>query len=215
VVPPGDDRDPRKTMVTRRDIPNLITGSRLAAVPVLWGFALAGVHLVVGFGVFYAWLSDAVDGVLARRLDAVSTWGSQFDSLADTLMLASALAWVLMLRPEFVLEYAVPLGVWVGLGVVSYTVAWIRFRRLPDVHLYSAKLANFVGFLFVAHLLAFGDYPAVVAWTVLGICIAAALETCIVVTAFPRLEGGVRTIFQGIPRGTTGPGGPTDSQGVA
>ena len=187
-------------MLTRKSIPNLITGTRVAAIPVLWGFALAGSHLVVGAGVFYAWLSDAVDGFLARRLDAVSAWGSQFDSLADTLMFLSAVAWVFLLRPGFILEYALPLAIWVGIGVVNYTVAWVRFRRLPDVHLYSAKAANFVGFLFVAYLLAFGAYPPAVAWPVLGICIAAALETFIVVVAFPRLETGIRTVFQGISR---------------
>jgi cardiolipin synthase (CMP-forming) len=187
-------------VLTRKSIPNLITGTRVAAIPVLWGFALAGSHLVVGAGVFYAWLSDAVDGFLARRLDAVSAWGSQFDSLADTLMFLSAVAWVFLLRPGFILEYALPLAIWVGIGVVNYTVAWVRFRRLPDVHLYSAKAANFVGFLFVAYLLAFGAYPPAVAWPVLGICIAAALETFIVVVAFPRLETGIRTVFQGISR---------------
>jgi cardiolipin synthase (CMP-forming) len=202
-------------MVTRRDIPNLITGSRLAALPVLWGFALAGSHLVVGAGLLYAWLSDALDGVLARRLDAASPWGSQFDSLVDTLMFVSALAWVLILRPEFVLEYAIPLGIWVGFGVANYVVAWVRFRRLPDVHLYSAKVANFSGFLFVAHLLAFGIYPPALAWTVLGICIAAAVETFIVVAAFPRLETGMRSVFERVPRNTTQPADRTGKRGSA
>jgi cardiolipin synthase (CMP-forming) len=187
-------------VLTRKNIPNLITGTRIAAVPVLWGFALAGNHLVVGIGVFYAWLSDALDGFLARRLDAVSARGSQLDSLADTVMVLSAVGWVFLLRPGFILEYALPLGLWLGIGVVNYAVAWARFQRLPDVHLYSAKGANFVGFLFVAHLLAFGVYPPGVAWAVLGICLVAAVETLIVVTTFPRLEAGVGTIFQGVPR---------------
>lgn len=190
----------------RAIIPNLVTGSRVAAVPVFWGFALAGNHLVVGFGVFFAWFSDALDGFLARRLDAETDWGSQFDSVADTLMFASALAWVVLLRPEFVVEYAVPLGIWVGLGVVNYAVAWLRFRRLPDVHLYSAKVANFVGFLFVANLLAFAVYPPPLTWAVLGICLAAAVETFVAVAAFPRLETGARTVFEGVPRATDGPG---------
>ena len=202
-------------MLTRKSIPNLITGSRVVALPVLWGFALAGNHLVVGAGVFYAWFTDAVDGFLARRLDSVSAWGSQFDSLADTLMFVSAMAWVVMLRPGFILEYALPLGVWVGLGVVNYTVAWIRFRRLPDVHLYSAKAANFVGFLFVAYLLAFGIYPPPVVWGVLGICIAAAVETFVVVVAFPRLETGIRTVFEGIPRQVEDSGDPAGTKGPA
>lgn len=187
-------------MLTRTSIPNLVTGSRLLAVPVLWGFAVAGHTLVVGAGLVFAWVSDALDGFLARRLHAVTAWGSQFDSVADTLMFLSAFAWVVMLRPEFIAEHAVLLGIWLGIGAANYLVAWVRFRRLPDIHLYSAKGANFLGFLFVAHLVAFGTYPAWVAVSVIGLCILAALETFIVVAAFPRLEKGIRTALQG-PRG--------------
>ena len=166
-------------MTGLRHIPNLITGTRLLAVPILWGFALTGNHLVVGIGVFYAWLSDAADGVAARALDAESAWGSQFDSITDTLMFVSALAWVVILRPDFLAEFALPVAVWLGVGILNYLVAWVRFRRVPDVHLISAKLANFAGFLFVAWLLAVGEYPTWLAWAVLGVCIGGALETSV------------------------------------
>jgi len=186
-------------MVSRKQIPNLVTASRLVAVPVLWLFALGGYGVIVGIGVFYAWFSDALDGLLARWLDAESAWGSQFDSVSDTLMFLSSLAWVLILRPGFVVEFALPIAIWMGLGIFNYLVAWGRFRRVPDAHLISAKLANFAGFLFVAWLLAVGSYPAWLAWLVLGICIGAAVETSVSVVALRPDRERLLTVMQRLP----------------
>ncbi len=183
-------------MLNRKSIPNLVTGARLLALPILWGFALAGYHLVVGAGLLFAWLSDALDGFLARRFDAESAWGSQLDSLSDILMFASAVVWVVLLRPEFVVEYAPVLLLWVGIGVVNYSVSWIRFRRLVDVHLLSAKAANFLGFFFAAYLIAFGVESPVVTLVVIGVCLLAAIETFLVVTTFERVDERIRTVFR-------------------
>ena len=196
-------------MLHRKQIPNLITGSRLLAIPVLWLFAFLDRPLVVGVGLFFAWLSDALDGFLARLLDARTAWGSQFDSISDTLMFVSAMVWVAMLRPEFISQHALLLTVWLGIGVAAYGVAWIRFRRLPDVHLLSAKVANFLGFLFGAHLLAFGTYPDWVALVVLGGCILAAFETLLVVVSFREVDDRILTVFQRSARTRGGTGTPS------
>jgi cardiolipin synthase len=71
-------------------LPNLITVSRIALVPVLilllrdksYGLALA-VFIVAG-------ISDAVDGYLAKRLNVQSQFGAMLDPIADKLLLVSA-----------------------------------------------------------------------------------------------------------------------------
>jgi len=196
-------------VLNRKQIPNLITGSRLLAIPVLWLFAFLDRPLVVGAGLFFAWLSDALDGFLARLLDARTAWGSQFDSISDTLMFVSGMVWVAMLRPEFIAEHALLITLWLGIGAAAYVVAWIRFRRLPDVHLLSAKAANFLGLLFGAYLLAFGTWPAWVALVVLGSCVLAALETLVVVASFREVDERILTVFQGPLRSRGRPQGPT------
>jgi phosphatidylglycerophosphate synthase len=204
--------------MTIKSIPNLLTGTRLAAIPVLWVFALLGSHAVVGVGIAVAWLTDALDGFLARRLHAHSAWGSRFDSIADVLLFVSGLAWVAMLRPEFVREHALLLFAWVAIGAAAYLIGWVRFRRVADVHLYSAKVANFFGFLFVANLLTFGEYPPLAFYLVIGICLLAAMETLIALAAFDRVdEHMVSVLFRlrprqrepsarAAPRARTGPG---------
>jgi phosphatidylglycerophosphate synthase len=187
-------------VVTRKSIPNLLTGTRLLLIPVLWIYAGLGRNTVVAAGMAVAWLTDALDGFLARRWNAQTAWGSRFDSIADLLMFLSGLAWVAMLRPDFVRDHAVLLLVWVGLGVAAYSIGWIRFRRVADVHLYSAKAANFFGFWFVAYLLAFDDYPLAVFYVVIGVCLLAALETLLALLTCDRVDERMVTILRRLRR---------------
>lgn len=74
--------------------PNVVTLSRIAAVPPLVGsFYLAGPGGVwLGFALFaLAALSDFLDGWLARRLDRHSALGRVLDPIADKLVVAAAL----------------------------------------------------------------------------------------------------------------------------
>jgi phosphatidylglycerophosphate synthase len=186
-------------MPDRTWIPNAVTLARLLSVPVLWGFALAGREVVVGLGFFFAWTTDALDGFLARLLDARSSWGSRLDTVADTLVMASGIAWVAMLRPEFVRDHAVALGTWIAIGAAAYATGWIRFRRFADLHLYSAKAANFAGFIFVANLLVFDWYPPAVFYPVIALLVLAAAETLMVFATFDRVDEHVVTIFRKKP----------------
>ena len=71
-------------------VPNLITLARLLAVPVTIYVILEG-YLTMAFWIFViAAASDALDGYLAKRLDAVSEMGAYLDPLADKALLVGA-----------------------------------------------------------------------------------------------------------------------------
>ena len=87
-----------------RQLPNLITLARLLAVPVTVYLILLG-ELVPAFWIFVAaGVSDAVDGLLAKRLNLVSEIGAYLDPLADKALL---------------------LGVFVTLGYVGQVPIWL------------------------------------------------------------------------------------------
>ena len=68
-------------------LPNLISVVRLLAVPLLVWLIL-GDHMTAAFWVFVgAGVSDAIDGYLAKRLNARTVLGSYLDPLADKLLL--------------------------------------------------------------------------------------------------------------------------------
>lgn len=71
------------------NLPNIITVARIAlVVPIVWllweGHYIGALVLTALAGA-----SDAVDGWLARRFDAVSQFGSAMDPVADKLLVAS------------------------------------------------------------------------------------------------------------------------------
>jgi cardiolipin synthase len=75
-------------------IPNMVTISRIALVPVfVVAFALPGDSArLVAFAVFcIAGASDALDGLAARKLNAGSEFGRMLDPIADKILVAVAL----------------------------------------------------------------------------------------------------------------------------
>jgi len=115
--------------VTRRDLPNLITGLRILLVaPLAW--ALLSGHFAAALTLFVlAGASDGIDGYLARRFGWQSRLGALLDPLADKLLLVAtylALGWLGFLPPSLV---ALVLGR--DLVIVAGAVAYrLRFGRL-------------------------------------------------------------------------------------
>lgn len=70
-------------------IPNLITLMRAMLVPVVFWLLLSG-YIKAAFMVFvFAGVSDAVDGLLARRFGWQTELGAYLDPLADKLLIVS------------------------------------------------------------------------------------------------------------------------------
>lgn len=136
-------------------IPNLLSAFRLTASPVLLYFAWSGkpTHFLVLLALSF--LSDCLDGYLARRLNSSSELGARLDSWGDfaIYMTAPLSAW--WLWPEIISREAY----YVLIAIVSYVlpliIGFIKFGRLPSYHTWSAKgaailmsLAIFLLFLF-------------------------------------------------------------------
>ncbi len=162
-----------------RSAADRLTALRLALLPVLWVLAALGRPVPLGIGVAIAGLTDMLDGYLARRSRQSTPFGSRFDSVADHLLSASMLIWLLWLRPDFFREQLPLLLLWAALGLAVLLVGWVQFRRFGDLHLYSAKAAAIVGSLFGISLLIFGTYSRPVFYAVLAVCFVAAAETLI------------------------------------
>ena len=75
-------------------LPNIITLGRIALVPVFaLAYALPGTPArLIAFAIFcIAGLSDAFDGLAARKLNAASDFGRMLDPIADKILVAVAL----------------------------------------------------------------------------------------------------------------------------
>lgn len=78
------------------NVPNLITMSRFALIPLFLYLYLQGKPIAALFIVLFAGLTDMLDGYLARRNGQVTTTGIMLDPLADKLMMLSVIAALLI-----------------------------------------------------------------------------------------------------------------------
>ena len=96
------------------------------------------------------------------------------------MLTLSTVAWLFMLRPAFITENRTVLSIWLALGALTLLVGVVRFRRIGDLHLRSAKVAGVVAHLFVLFLLLTGTYSRVVFAAVMALCYIATSEALLV-----------------------------------
>jgi len=74
-----------------KELPNKLTAARFGMVA-LFPVCFFGIAPLAGLAMYVlAFLTDVLDGYLARKYDAVTPWGQTMDPLADKLMLSMTL----------------------------------------------------------------------------------------------------------------------------
>lgn len=179
----------------RLTLPDALTVSRILSVPILWVVALAGRPFWLGVGVSLAAFTDLIDGPIARHGHRTSARGSQLDSIADHLLTASTALWLVWFRPGFVAEQLPLLVAWATIGLTMLLVSWTRFRKIGDLHLYSAKVAGTLGYLFAIWLLLFGTYNETLFYVLMACILVASSESLLVVATLETVDEHVGSIF--------------------
>lgn len=129
---------------------NGITVYRLGAA-----FLLAGLLFYKRLDLFrwllpLSLLTDALDGFLARRYQAVSRMGARLDSLADQATLAAAVAGLLVFRSAFLREQLVLIAAVLALYVLQTILALVRYGRISSFHTLLAKITGLLSGIFLA-----------------------------------------------------------------
>lgn len=121
--------------MTRRDIPNLISGFRLLLVPLLVFLLLMDRYPAALLVFFIAGLSDAADGFLARHFGWGSELGAILDPLADKLLMISVILTLAMqgLVPFWLAAMVVARDAVIVGGAVCYRLIVGRFQAVPSL----------------------------------------------------------------------------------
>jgi len=177
------------------DVPNLLSAARLLLVPVLWLLYSSRQYTAQAIVLFIAGMTDVLDGYLARRRNRISRIGSRMDTAADLALLASVYAWIILLVPELVWSRRILVIAAVVFTLGFLAIGWLRFRRIADVHIYSAKAAGVFTHAFVL----FALLGLVFRWLfdiALGLATLAALEALLLVTTRDRVDERVGSILR-------------------
>ena len=114
-------------------IPNLITLVRLALVPVMGYFLLAGQYGIAVMVFLAAAISDLLDGFIARRFHATSKLGATLDPVADKLNMfaATVLLALVSLLPLWLAVAIVARDVIIVAGALAYRALVGRIEMTP------------------------------------------------------------------------------------
>ncbi|MBS1766266.1 MAG: CDP-alcohol phosphatidyltransferase family protein [Acidobacteria bacterium] len=133
-----------------RFVPLALTLVRLALAPLMVALSGRSHPLLFGLILAAALLSDIFDGVLARWLGVATPFLRRLDSAVD-IVFYLGVGWALWrLRPEAVRAHLGLLAALIGLELLHFLLARLKYGRKASYHLWSAKawgLALFAGAL--------------------------------------------------------------------
>jgi CDP-diacylglycerol--glycerol-3-phosphate 3-phosphatidyltransferase len=119
-------------------LPNLLTGLRIALIPVIVALFYMPYHWSdMASGLLFAvvGITDAFDGYLARKLGQVSPLGAFLDPVADKLIVATALVLIVSRNPVWyvTLTAAVIIGREIAISALREWMAEIGARHKMQV----------------------------------------------------------------------------------
>jgi phosphatidylglycerophosphate synthase len=154
-----------------RHVPLSLTLLRVLLAPVVVVTALrGGDRAVFAACLIAAFVSDILDGVIARRLGIATPSLRRLDSVADSLFYISTTLAVWLLQPQVITRRISLLGTLIVLELARYSYDYAKFRREASYHMWSSKVWGLALFVAFMSLLAFGaDNALVTAAVILGI----------------------------------------------
>ncbi|RLF26834.1 MAG: CDP-alcohol phosphatidyltransferase family protein, partial [Thermoplasmata archaeon] len=121
-------------------------------------------------------------------------FGAALDNLADMGTYAMALFGIFMFRWTEIGPHATILYIFLGIFLLSYVVAFVRFGKIPGLHLYTAVSAGYVQSIFFFILFVFGFYPWMY-YTAVIWGIVAYTEKIIVLFLLDDIRIGVKGLY--------------------
>lgn len=174
---------------------NAITFFRVIAFPVfIVLLSLEHIHIFKWL-LLVSFLTDALDGVLARKLKANSILGARLDSIGDDLTVLAGLLGMFVFRWEFLKTSWIPIVVVLGIFLIQTLYALFKYQKTTSFHTLGAKTAAMLQGTFLCSLFFF-DEP--VYWLFYAALVVTALELVeeiVMVTILPKWKSDVLGIY--------------------
>ena len=178
---------------TLYSIPNILSLSRLALVPVLITLAYFGKAQAFLAVLAISLLSDVFDGYLARKLNQTSELGAKLDSWGDVLTYGCMILGLYWIWPQVFAQQVWFLVAATLSFVVPVAYALGKFGEYPSYHTLGAKTAAVLtapAFYLLTLIGADLFFNAVIVFHII-----VAFEEMAITSALTRPQSNVRSIF--------------------
>jgi phosphatidylglycerophosphate synthase len=138
-------------------VPNALSATRIACAPALLLLAAAGAQRAYIWVLVPALLTDAADGMIARKLGLQSKLGARLDSLGDSLLWVASLAGLLAFQRDVLAAHRWLVGAVALCWVLENVLASVRYGRLSSFHTRLSKIAGVLLSIYIAVLFVLGQ----------------------------------------------------------
>jgi CDP-diacylglycerol--glycerol-3-phosphate 3-phosphatidyltransferase len=179
-------------LVSLSTLPNLLSCCRIVMAPVLLVLAATGRPGLFLLIVMAAFITDAADGAIARRIDRETRLGAKLDSWGDFGIYAGLAIGAWWLWPDIVRREA-PFFV---MAVASYFVpvafGFLRYGRHPSHHTWGAKVS--VVLMSVSVIILFAGFSAWPFRCCAPLFVLAGIEDMLITAVLPESQSDVRSL---------------------
>lgn len=174
---------------------NTLTIYRIMVTPVLFIYMFYPGHPIKLWLLASAFISDALDGFLARKFKVTSKLGAKLDSFADDMLFIVALTSLIMLHPEFIMQHIYLLLSLSILFVLKMIILWFKHDKLiSGMHTYLTKVAAVCQAIFFIYTAFFSPSEILFYIAVISTMIAL-MEEIIIIYFFRELKTNAKGLF--------------------
>jgi CDP-diacylglycerol--glycerol-3-phosphate 3-phosphatidyltransferase len=174
-------------------IPNLLTCFRFIAAPFLLGLAWFGYQQ--GFLILLAgsFLTDALDGLIARLTHQITELGATLDSWADVIIYVTIAICAWWLWPQLVSQEIIAVSLIVASYLLPAVVGMVKFGSFTSYHTLTVKAAAVCVAVSLYLLFLFEwEWPIQIA---AGVCVIAAGEEIAITLILPEKRSNISSLW--------------------
>ncbi len=174
-------------------IPNLLSASRIVLLPVLYLLLHFNQHQLFLIAYILIGSTDFFDGIVARKLNQVSHYGKELDSLADLFFYISSAYFLNYLRPEVIAANKLYLIIFFSLLGFSFLLSGYLFKRPVMMHTFLLRWNAVLVFLVI--VCSFFFDVTLLTRAALLIYIVGFTEEVLIFLIFGNVDPDIKSIF--------------------
>lgn len=167
---------------------------RIGIAPFLLIFLWFDCRLIFSFLLLISYLTDAIDGYLARKLKICSPRGSQLDSFGDQITLVIGLLGLFYFENEFIITNIVLIGLVFIPYLIQMFIAYIKFGKATAFHTYLAKISAILQSIFILHALFFSPEYSLF-YIMITIGLLETIEEIVLIFIYDKWVSDVKGVF--------------------
>lgn len=175
-------------------VPNLLSLYRLLVFPYILYLVYTGQEQLFAVFLCISLVTDILDGLIARVFKLTTQLGARLDSIADLGTYILAVYGIIIFKWQDIESVLFLAYIFFFVFILGYVISLLKFRKLPSLHLYSAKVAGYLQGIFFFTLFSTG-YHSWIFYVAILWGILALTEEIIILVLLKELASDVKGLY--------------------